>query len=65
MFTIKRQNLSGDWFNSQSFDETEVSILFNYYCRGPFQTVELWEEGRNWHYVYDKKMNKVLECWNT
>lgn len=64
MFTIKRQNLSGAWFDSQSFDEREAKILFDYYCRGPFQTVELWEEGNQWYRVYNKVLCKSFECFN-
>jgi len=62
MYTIKRQNLSGHWFESKQEDKEAAITLFEHYCAGPFQTVEFWEQGTTWHTVYNKKLNKCFDC---
>jgi hypothetical protein len=61
-YTIKRQNLSGDWFETKADKHEDATILFQFYCDGPFQTVEFWQEGTTWHTVYDKKLDKFFDC---
>ena len=61
-YLIKRQNLSGDWFESTTDKHSDAMILFNHYCDGPFQTVEFWEKGTTWHTVYLKSLDKCFDC---
>lgn len=62
--TIKRQNLSGDWFITDCLNREEAEILFKHYSQGPFKRVEKWTWGESHHFVFDKRSNDICKHWN-